>query len=77
MQTPSERKAWQEFLNFCSKLKTPERFHEFFELFLTINEREELLARYQIVKELLKGQRTQREIAEDFKVNPEVYLSIQ
>ena len=54
---------------FCAELKTPEQFDNFFELFLTINEREELLARYHITKELLKGEKTQREIAEQHKVS--------
>lgn len=60
---------WRKFLNFCSRLKTEQQFNSFFELFLTISEREELLARFKIVKELLKGEKTQREIADCHKVS--------
>jgi TrpR family trp operon transcriptional repressor len=60
---------WQEFLKFCAQLKTAQQFNSFFELFLTINEREELLARFKIIKELLKGEKTQREIADYHNVS--------
>ena len=60
---------WQKFLQFCSQIHSPQQFNSFFELFLTINEREELLARFKIVKELLKGEKTQREIAEEHAVS--------
>ena len=69
MKKPTKNADWQQFLKFCAKLKTAEQFDAFFELFLTINEREELLARFKIVKELLKGEKTQREIAEEHKVS--------
>jgi TrpR family trp operon transcriptional repressor len=69
MKKQNKDTDWREFLNFCSRLKTEEQFNSFFELFLTINEREELLARFKIVKELLKGEKTQREIAGHHKVS--------
>ena len=69
MKTKSTADIEQEFLTFCTKLKTTQHFKDFFELFLTINEREELIARYQIVKELLKGEKAQRAIAEHHKVS--------
>jgi TrpR family trp operon transcriptional repressor len=69
MKKPSKNADWQKFLKFCTKFKNTEQFDAFFELFLTINEREELLARFKIVKELLKGKKTQREIAEENKVS--------
>ena len=60
---------WRQFLKFCTKFKTAEQFDTFFELFLTINERKELLARFKIIKELLKGEKTQREIADKHEVS--------
>ena len=69
MKKPTKNADWQQFLKFCTKLKSAEQFDTFFELFLTINEREELLARFKIVKELLKGEKTQREIAEEHRVS--------
>lgn len=50
-------------------MKTPTQFENLFELFLTYTEREELAARFAIVKELIKGKQTQREIAVSAKVS--------
>jgi TrpR family transcriptional regulator, trp operon repressor len=60
---------WRDFLKLCEGIKKPEQLDEFFELFLTSSEREELTLRYLIIKELLKGERTQREIAKYLKVS--------
>ncbi len=61
--------AWQEFLKQCMKFDKIEDLAEFFDVFLTISEREEIPKRLQIVNELLKGEKTQREIAESLKVS--------
>jgi len=61
--------AWQEFLQQCMKFNKIEDLAEFFNVFLTISEREEIPKRLQIVNELLKGEKTQREIAENLKVS--------
>ncbi|MCE3269000.1 MAG: tRPR [Burkholderiales bacterium] len=61
--------SWQEFLGQCLKYKTIDELAEFFELFLTISEREEIPKRLQIVNELIKGKSTQREIAKNLKVS--------
>lgn len=61
--------AWQEFLAECVRFKDIHDLAIFFEVFLTISEREEIPKRLQIVKELLMGRKTQREIAEDLKVS--------
>jgi TrpR family trp operon transcriptional repressor len=61
--------AWREFLNQCMKFDKIEELEEFFNVFLTISEREEIPKRLQIVNELLKGEKTQREIAESLKVS--------
>ena len=60
--TPEEE-GWWPLLKLCSKVGTPERFAEFFDLFLTIEEKENLAQRYLLVKALLEEKETQREIS--------------
>lgn len=60
---------WRSFLLLCAKVKNPERFDEFFGLFLTFEERADIADRYQVVKSLLKGEKNQREIARDVGVS--------
>lgn len=66
MKTPE---GWNDFLELCSKVRTPKEFKHFFDLFLTIEEKETLASRYLIVKALLDGKMTQREIAKKYKVS--------
>jgi TrpR family trp operon transcriptional repressor len=61
--------GWGEFLELCSIINTPEDFNRFFSLFLTFEERETMASRYLIIKTLLEGRLTQREIAEKHKVS--------
>lgn len=61
--------GWNDFLDLCSKIKKPEEFNRFFSLFLTFEERETIASRYLIIKALLDGQMTQRELAEKCKVS--------
>lgn len=61
--------AWSEFLKQCMRFNKIEDLAIFFDVFLTISEREEIPKRLQIVKELLKSEKTQREIAEDLGVS--------
>ncbi len=69
MAKPKTNNNWIKFLQLCTLMKTPTQFENLFELFLTYTEREELAARFAIVKELIKGKQTQREIAESVKVS--------
>lgn len=61
--------GWQEFLKLCTQMKSAEEFYEFFNLFLTIEEKETLASRFLIVKSMLEGELTQREISEKHKVS--------
>lgn len=69
MVKESEESGWGEFLELCSKVKTAEAFNSFFSLFLTFEERETMASRYIIIRELLEGKLTQREMAEKHKVS--------
>ncbi len=64
-----DKNGWQDFLKLCSKVNSPEKFNEIFDLFLTIEEKETLASRYLIIKALIEGHLTQREIADTYKVS--------
>lgn len=61
--------GWRPFLKMCAQLKTSKQFNDFFELFLTAEERQDLAMRYLIVRDLLQGEKTQREIAKTLHVS--------
>jgi TrpR family transcriptional regulator, trp operon repressor len=63
------KESWNNFLILCSQMQSPEEFDHFFNLFLTIEEKENLAARYLIVKALLNGELTQREMSEEYHVS--------
>lgn len=59
----SHSPGWDTFLALCSKLQSEKELDRFFDLFLTIEEKNLLSSRTLIVKELLEDKLTQREIA--------------
>jgi TrpR family trp operon transcriptional repressor len=65
----SNKEGWQDFIKLCAKIHSPEELGELFDLFLTIEEKETLASRYLIIKALVEGDLTQREIAEKCKVS--------
>lgn len=67
--TRDAKEGWGEFLKLCTTIKSPDEFNQFFDLFLTIEEKETLASRFLIIKALLEGNLTQREIAEKYKVS--------
>lgn len=69
MGSHSESDEWQKFIELCTKIKSKDTLKEFFDLFLTIEEREVLTSRFRIIKALLDKELTQREIAEKNKVS--------
>lgn len=62
-------RTWIDFLEMCSKIQDPKKLNRFFDLFLTIEERETVASRSVIIKALLEGKLTQREMAEKYKVS--------
>ncbi|MDE3046292.1 MAG: trp operon repressor [Verrucomicrobiota bacterium] len=64
-----EEDGWRQFLKLCEEIKTKERFKEFFDLFLTLEEKDDLGKRFQVIKALLKEEAPQREIAEALNVS--------
>lgn len=65
----TEEDGWQSFLELCRGAKGEKELDALFWLILTAEEREDIKTRYLIVKELLKGKKTQRQIAKDLKVS--------
>lgn len=69
MSTHTSEDGWQAFLELCSKFKTKEELKELFDLFFTLEEKEALSKRHDLVRALLEEKMTQREIAEKMKVS--------
>lgn len=63
------KKGWNEFLRLCAKTSSPEELAVLLDLFLTIEEKETLASRTLIIKALIDGKLTQREIAETHRVS--------
>ena len=61
--------GWNDFILKCLAQGNEQDLATFFDIFLTISEKVELGKRFNIIKELLHGQKTQREIARDIKVS--------
>lgn len=57
------------FVELCLKAKKPSRLKELFNLTLTIEEKEHLSSRMQIIKALLDEKLSQREISEKMQVS--------
>jgi TrpR family trp operon transcriptional repressor len=69
METKESEEGWQRFLHLCTRVKTPALLDELFALFFTWEERETIGKRHLIVEQLERGERTQREIAEECHVS--------
>lgn len=65
----SEEDGWRGFLKLCLEAKSPKALDELFGLFLTAEERADMATRFTIVRELVRGKKTQREMAKDLKVS--------
>lgn len=61
--------GWKMFLDLCLKTKKSSRLEELLSLFLTIEEKEHLSSRMQIIKALLDEKLSQREISDEMKVS--------
>lgn len=61
--------GWRRFLKLCLATKSERNLSLLFDLFLTPEEKESLALRYLIIEELLKQQKTQRNIADALHVS--------
>ena len=69
MSRKNDEDGWWGFLALCTKINSVEEFKKFFDLFLTLEEKETIGRRFLIVKALQEGKLTQREIADRFGVS--------
>ncbi len=65
----SYHKGMGQFIDLCLLTKDKKTCSFLFDLFLTHEEKTDLGMRILIIKELLNGKKTQREIAEDLNVS--------
>lgn len=61
--------GWHRFLEICFKAQSTQILNRLLNIFLTAEERAAVSKRLLIVEELLKGEKTQREMAKDIKVS--------
>jgi len=61
--------GWRAFIKLCCTFKKTEELEGLFDLFLTLEEKEDIDKRYTILKALLEEKLTQREIAENLGVS--------
>lgn len=69
MDSYSEEAGWQEFLELCLRAKSTKALDKVFKLYLTQEEQQAVAMRSLIVRELLKGEKTQREMAKTLHVS--------
>lgn len=62
-------KPWKELMQLMVDAESPELLSALLELMLTIEERETLASRFLIIKALIEGKLTQRQIAEKMGVS--------
>src|SRR5579862_3364256 len=65
----TKEESWQDFLKLCNTFPESKNLNAFFNLFFTLEEKEMFSSRFLIIKTLLEGKMTQREIAEKHKVS--------
>jgi TrpR family trp operon transcriptional repressor len=63
------QEGWQNFIELCLSTKDPKTLAALLEIFLTPEEKEDITARYLIIKELLQKEKTQRQIAKDLNIS--------
>jgi TrpR family transcriptional regulator, trp operon repressor len=69
MHTESSEDGWRLFLELTAKFKETHELSELFDLFFTLEEKQDLAKRYSLIKALLGGRITQREIAEKLGIS--------
>ena len=63
------KNTWKSFLSLCLKSHDTDELSRLFDCFLTIEEKSTISDRYLIIKGLIEGKKTQREMAESLRVS--------
>jgi len=61
--------GWQAFLMLCSKAKSHEQLDDLMQFLLTSEERTAIALRVELIRELLRAEKTQREIAAELEIS--------
>ena len=61
--------GWRCFIKLCLQIESVEEFEQFFDLFLTIEEKNLLASRCKIIQGLLEGKMPQRELVKRYNVS--------
>jgi len=63
------KKGWDRFIRYCTNISSDDMTSQFMDLILSSEERDSIAMRILLVEELLKGRKTQREIAESLGIS--------
>ena len=63
------QESWKNFIKLCTQYNDVDELSQLFDLFLTIEEKENLAARYLIIRAVLGEEITQREMSEQYHVS--------
>ena len=63
------KKGWSDLLHLCRGTQSNSQLDALFKLLLTLDEQEQLGTRVELLRALLKGDKTQRQIAEDLQIS--------
>jgi TrpR family transcriptional regulator, trp operon repressor len=61
--------GWRQFIELCQQTKTKQELNELLRFFLTPSEKEAINYRVELIRELLRGDKSQRIIAGDLKIS--------
>lgn len=64
-----DKAGWKDFINLCKHVKGDPLFEEVLDFFFTLEEKEHLSKRILLVRELLKAEKTQREISKELNIS--------
>ncbi len=65
----SEAEGWQDFCSLCANYKDQKQISELLDLIMTTEEKFAISMRFQLIKELLSGELSQRDIAKKLNVS--------
>lgn len=61
--------SWQTFLMLCQKAHSVKQLDELFQVLFTASEKDQMALRIELLRELLKKEKTQREISRDLHIS--------
>lgn len=65
----SQGQGWKDFLTLMRSTDSTEALSELCDLLFTFEEKGQIALRVELVKELLKGEKTQRQISQDLNIS--------